>query len=151
MARYATVDEYIGALPERLREVASRTRRILDESFASAGASAIRWAHPTWSVGNEPVCYLKMATPRHLTFGFWKGASIRDRSGRLESSGEVMAHAKLRSVDDVDPALFSDWVRQAMALTGGGVDRHSSRRDRPGHALRPSRDAAPDERPATIG
>jgi hypothetical protein len=52
--------------------------------------SAIKWAHPTWSLSKEPVCYLKGAS-KHVTFGFWKGASIDDPSGRLETSGEVMA------------------------------------------------------------
>ena len=127
MAKHATVDEYISALLDALREVAVRTRQVVDAQFPE-GAAAIRWAHPTWSLGKEPVCYLKMATPKHLTFGFWKGASIEDRSGRLETSGEVMAHAKLRTVDDVDPALFRDWIRQAVSLTGGGVDRRQHAR-----------------------
>jgi len=28
-----------------------------------------------------------------------------------------MAHAKLRTRDDVDPALFTDWLGQARRLT----------------------------------
>jgi len=34
--------------------------------------------------------------------------SIDDPSSRLETSGEVMAHAKLRTPGDVDPKLFAD-------------------------------------------
>jgi hypothetical protein len=37
-----------------------------------------------------------------VTVGFWKGASIKDPSGRLETGGEVMAHTKLRALADVD-------------------------------------------------
>ena len=70
---------------------------------------------PTWSPGKQPVCYLKAAS-RHVTFGFWHGASIDDPSGRLETSGQVMAHAKLRSLDDVDEELFASWLRQAREL-----------------------------------
>ena len=88
---------------------------MIDAAFPGGGPT-IRWSHPTWSVGKTPVCYLKIATPKHLTFGFWKGALLRDPSGRLETSGEVMAHVKLRSLDDVDAKLFSGWVRQARAL-----------------------------------
>jgi hypothetical protein len=113
--KYTSVDAYIGALPNALREAAICTRNVLDASFRP-GAAGIRWAHPTWSIGKEPVCYLKMASPKHLTFGFWKGASIDDPSGRLETSGQVMAHTKLRGVEDVDSVLFRDWIEQAIAL-----------------------------------
>ena len=114
MAKHATVDEYIAAIPEPLREVAARAREVVDSELDGA-TSAIKWAHPTWSIGKAPVCYLKTAS-KHVTFGFWRGASIDDPSGRLETSGEVMAHAKLREPGDVDRGLFADWLRQAREL-----------------------------------
>lgn len=117
MAKYATIDEYIHALPQPLGDVAEATRRVIDKHLRDA-SSAIKWAHPTWSVGKDPVCYVKAAS-KHVTFGFWKGASIDDPSGRLETSGEVMAHAKLRSTDDVDEKLFAAWLRQARKLSTG--------------------------------
>ena len=117
MAKLATVDEYIAALPEPLGEVAGGARRIIDTRLEGAD-SAIKWAHPTWSLGKQPVCYLKAAS-NHVTFGFWRGASIDDPSGRLETSGEVMAHTKLRSPDDLDEQLFADWLRQARELEVG--------------------------------
>ena len=62
---------------------------------------------------------MKTATPKHLTFGFWRGASIKDQSGRLGTSGLGMAHAKLRGVEEVDAELFADWVQQARKLVVG--------------------------------
>jgi hypothetical protein len=114
VAKHATIDEYIKALPKPLREVAADTRRVIDANLEGA-ESAIKWAHPTWSLGKQPVCYLKAAS-KHVTFGFWMGASIEDPSGRLETSGEVMAHTKLRTRDDVDPTLFASWLKQARSL-----------------------------------
>jgi hypothetical protein len=114
MAKHATVDEYIAAIPAPLREVAAKAREVVDAELEGA-SSAIKWSHPTWSIGKAPVCYLRTAS-KHVTFGFWRGASIEDPSGRLETSGEVMAHAKLREVGDVDRALFADWLRQAREL-----------------------------------
>jgi hypothetical protein len=114
LAKCATIDEYIKALPEPLRDVASDARSVIDANLKGAD-SAIKWAHPTWSLGKQPVCYLKAAS-KHVTFGFWRGASIDDPSGKLETSGEVMAHAKLRTRDDVDPKLFANWLKQAHAL-----------------------------------
>ena len=115
MAKYATIDEYIAALPAELGEVAAAARRVIDARLDGA-ESAIKWAHPTWSLGKRPICYLKGAS-KHVTFGFWQGASIDDQSGRLVTSGEVMAHTKLRTRDDVDEHLFADWLRQARELT----------------------------------
>ena len=114
MPKHATVDDYIAAMPEPLRDAATRARAVIDANLEGA-SSAIKWSHPTWSIGKDPVCYLKTAS-KHVTFGFWRGASIDDPSGRLESSGEVMAHTKLREPDDVDEPLFADWLRQARAL-----------------------------------
>ena len=114
MASHATVDEYIEALPDELLAVAEAARRVIDARLEGA-ESAIKWAHPTWSLGKQPVCYLKGAS-KHVTFGFWRGASIDDPSGRLETSGSMMAHAKLRSLSDVDEELFADWLRQAREL-----------------------------------
>lgn len=116
------MDEYLGALPDHLRPVATRARKVLDAAFPP-GASAIRWAHPTWSIGKDPVCYLKMATPKHLTLGFWKGASIRDPLSRLETTGQVMAHIKLRDVEDVDETALADWAGQAIAMSEGTATR----------------------------
>ena len=82
----------------------------------SNGDVAIKGAHPTWSLGKAPVCYLKAAS-NHVTFGFWRGAAITDASGRLENGGERMAHVKLRQIADIDAPLFADWPRQARALT----------------------------------
>jgi hypothetical protein len=110
----ASVDEYIDALAPDLAAVAARVRAVVDRELRGA-TSSIKWAQPVWSVGKEPVCYLKAAS-RHVTFGFWKGASLDDPSGRLESSGEVMAHVKLRSPADVDERLFGRWLRQAREL-----------------------------------
>jgi hypothetical protein len=121
IAKYASIDDYIAAIPEPLRAVATDARRVIDGNLKGAD-SAIRWAHPTWSFGKTPVCYLKAAS-KHVTFGFWHGASIDDRSGRLETSGKVMAHAKLRTKRDIDRALFTDWLRQARAIEVGRATR----------------------------
>ncbi len=114
MAKHATVEAYLDALPGSLPEVGRSLRRLIDENL-EGGSSAVKWAQPVWSLGKQPVCYLKGAS-RHLTFGFWRGASIKDPSGRLESAGSRMAHVKLFGPGDVDARLFADWLRQAREL-----------------------------------
>jgi hypothetical protein len=52
----------IDALDPPLDEVA---RALIDAGLPDT-TSAIKWAHPTWSLGKHPVCYLKRASA-HLT------------------------------------------------------------------------------------
>jgi hypothetical protein len=115
VAAHATIDEYVAALPPDLAEVARAARVVIDRHLVG-GASAIRWSHPTWTVGRHPICYLR-AAPAHVLFGFWYGQSIRDPSGRLHGTGSIMAHAELRDRRDVDEELFAEWLRQARELT----------------------------------
>ena len=46
MAKHATIDEYIAALPAPLAETAARARAVIDARLDGA-SSAIKWAHPT--------------------------------------------------------------------------------------------------------
>ena len=78
-------------------------------------AAAIRWAYPTWSRSKRPVCSLTAASA-HITFGFWRGAPITDRSGRLETSGHVMAYVELRAKRDGHTDFFAEWLAQARDL-----------------------------------
>jgi hypothetical protein len=117
MPTYATIDDYLDTLAPPLDEVARAARAVIDTALPDA-SSAIKWAHPTWSLGKQPVCYLKRASA-HITFGFWRGASIHDPSGRLRSSGHIMAHTKLRTLADIDADLFAQWLAQARTLDHG--------------------------------
>lgn len=51
----------------------------------------------------------------------------RDRSNRLETSGQVMAHVKLRTVEDVEEIALRDRVEQAIAMSTGSADPHATR------------------------
>jgi hypothetical protein len=73
------------------------------------------WGHPTWTVGGDPVCYVR-ATAGEVLFGFWNGGTLDDPSGRMQAHGSIMGHATLRGPDDVDEDLFAGWLRQAREL-----------------------------------
>ncbi|MQY04898.1 DUF1801 domain-containing protein [Actinomadura macrotermitis] len=114
MAKPSTVQEYIEAVPAPLREVAEKARQIIDAALPDAGA--LWHGHPTWSLGGapgrEPVALLK-AYKDYVTFGLWQGQEVDDPSGRLEAGARRMASVRLRGLDDIDPGLFADWLRQA--------------------------------------
>jgi hypothetical protein len=114
--KYETVEQYVSAQPQPLCDVGHTLLGLLDAGLP--GADATLWhGHPTWKLGDAPVCLLKAYT-RHLTLGFWHGAAFSDPSGRLRPSGaREMASVKLRSVTDIDPERFGDWLRQARGLS----------------------------------
>lgn len=118
MAKFANVDDYIAALPENLREVATAVRPVVNAALPGS-IEAMYHGSPTWSageaVGKNLVCLLK-AYSSYVTFALWKGQLVDDESGRLEASAREMAHVKLRSVEDVDAALFTGWLKQARDL-----------------------------------
>jgi hypothetical protein len=95
-------------------EVVAATCAIVDRHLDGA-APAVMWGHPTWSVGGDPVCYVR-ATADAVLFGFWNGGTLDDPSGRMQAHGSIMGHATLRSPADVDQELFADWLRQAREL-----------------------------------
>lgn len=117
MPTFATVTEYVHALPENQRAIATRLLDLIEDALPGTGA--LWHGHPVWSLGpapgKQPVCLLK-AYPAHLTFGFWRGQEINDPSGRLEPGARGMANVKLRTTDDLDNDLFATWLRQAREL-----------------------------------
>jgi hypothetical protein len=114
MSAPPSIDAYIAGLPSDLADAAIATRDVIDRHLADA-TSAILWGHPTWSVDDDPVCYLR-ATAGELLFGFWNAGSLGDESGRIQAHGSIMGHAVVASRADVDEALFADWLRAARAL-----------------------------------
>jgi hypothetical protein len=117
MAKFATVDEYVASLDGPFRDVAAKMVSLIDAAMPDA-PGAMWQGHPVWSAGEkpgkQPVALIK-AYPKYVTFGLWKGREVDDPDGRIDTSGS-MASVKLASVDDIDEALFTGWLKQARAL-----------------------------------
>ncbi|MFI6316367.1 DUF1801 domain-containing protein [Nonomuraea sp. NPDC050556] len=117
MAKFSSLQDYLNALPETQQQITDELLPIIEAALPGAGA--LYQGHPVWSAGDKPgqspICYVK-AYASYVTFGFWKGQSLSDPSGRLDAGGRGMAGVKLRSPADIDPDLFSDWLHQARAL-----------------------------------
>ena len=52
----------------------------------------------------------------HVTFGFWQGKKLTDRTHVLEGAGGRMRHLKLRKLSDVPTAVLENLVKQATTL-----------------------------------
>jgi hypothetical protein len=110
-----TIEEYLAKQPDVLRAIGEAMVKLIGTVLPGTGAM---WqGHPVWSLGakpgQDPVCLIK-AYSSYVTFGIWKGREIRDGSGRLDTA-KGMPHVKLRTADDIDTELFTDWLRQASA------------------------------------
>ena len=108
-----TVDGYIAQLEDWKAQIVSAVRQIILEAAPEADES-IKWAQPVYDI-NGPFAYIK-AFKNSVNFGFWRGVDIEDPEGLLQGSGEKMRHFKLTSLDDVNPAVFTDYVQQAVKL-----------------------------------
>jgi hypothetical protein len=119
MGKFATIDDYLGSLPEPQRRIAGDLLPLIERVLPGSGA--VWQGHPVWSVGSapgkSPVCYLK-GYPAYVTFGFWRGQEISDPSGRLEPGARSMAGVKLRTSAEIDTDLLSTWLHLARALEG---------------------------------
>lgn len=83
------------------------------ERAAPRATLSIKWAQPVFEQSG-PFAFIKVARA-HVTFGFWRGAELKDPKGLLEG-GDVMKHIKIRSLDGMDEPALSEFVRQAIAL-----------------------------------
>ncbi|MFC4149160.1 DUF1801 domain-containing protein [Micromonospora mangrovi] len=114
----STLIGYLTSLDAPRREVAGKLCDVVDAALPEATA-AMWHGHPTWSLGDRPgkvpLCLVK-AYPAYVTFGLWRGQEVTDTSGRLTPGARRMASVRLRAVDEIDPTLFTDWLRQAYAL-----------------------------------
>ncbi|MFE1287715.1 DUF1801 domain-containing protein [Streptomyces sp. NPDC058751] len=112
------ITAYLDGLDGPLRDIGERVGHVVDSALP-ADSGALWHGHPTWSLGDKPgrtpVCLLKAYTS-YVTFGLWRGQDVADPSGRLVAGARRMASVKLSRADEVDPTLFSAWLRHAVAL-----------------------------------
>ncbi|MEU9506826.1 DUF1801 domain-containing protein [Micromonospora sp. NPDC048170] len=116
-----TVTDYLAGLDTPLREIGEKLLPVIEAALP--GATGAMWhGHPVWGLGDRPgqrpVCLVK-AYGAYVTFGLWRGSEVADPSGRLVPGARQMAAVKLRTLADVDSALFTDWLRQAHDLEVG--------------------------------
>ncbi len=111
MAR--TVDDYMVSLTGTPAEVARELRGMILK-IAPELEESIKWNQPVYSHGG-PVCYFRAGT-KHVTFGFWRGNALRKVNDKLESGGDMMAHLKLRTLDELDRSEVKQLLRAAIEL-----------------------------------
>lgn len=99
--------------PPHLRPVVDELRRLVRQAAPDA-SEIVKWNHIVFQQGGD-VCYLAPARD-HVTFGFFRGASLADPEGLLEGTGKWMRHVKVRSPGDLRKREYRALVEQAANL-----------------------------------
>jgi len=93
---------------------ALRQIRTIIARNAPKATLSIKWGQPVWEL-NGPFAFAKPAK-NHLTFGFWRGAELKDPDGVLEGEGDRMRHVKITSAEDVRALPLEAFVKEAVRL-----------------------------------
>src|SRR5688572_25707525 len=110
MSKFATVDAYVDAQSDPMKEVARALVASIDG--ASLGSRAVWYGHPVWSLGPQPadgpVVYIKAYT-RHVTLGFWNVDAIIDER-RIKVGGNNMGSVKVAEAAAVQALPVATWI-----------------------------------------
>jgi len=131
--RDARIEAWWLAHQGELGEMAQRWFRVM----RGCGGDVLEVLHdgqPTCCVGDAAFCYVD-AFKAHVNVGFFRGAQLSDPAGRLEGTGKLMRHVKLRPGSAIDAdaleqlikAAYDDMrVRVAMEAINEGNDSGSA-------------------------
>jgi Domain of unknown function (DU1801) len=102
-------EEMVGASPASIAELSRAARSMIFDVLPQT--VEVVWPQQrTAGYGTGPkkmtehFCWLAPQS-RHLVFGFYYGSELPDPDGLLEGTGTLMRHVKVRSDDDLGPAL----------------------------------------------
>jgi hypothetical protein len=108
-----SLDKLVGRLEDWQKEIINTLRGMV-RSIEREATETVKWAQPVFEL-NGPFAFIRPAS-KHVTFGFWRGAEIRDPYNKLQGDGSKMKHVKLKTTNDAVLPSIIDYVRQAVAL-----------------------------------
>jgi hypothetical protein len=108
------IDDYVSKKDQKVAMVAEGLRMLMKKSVAGVKESVNPWRIPTFEV-EGPMCFF-MAGKKHVTFGFLRGALLKDPAGLLEGTGKSLRHVKLRSVEDLKRPELKKLIGEAVKL-----------------------------------
>ncbi|MFB9185426.1 DUF1801 domain-containing protein [Dactylosporangium sucinum] len=109
------MDEYVAALDAGQAAVVQALRAFM-ALHAPDAREVISRGSPAWK--GRALIAIVSRSKTHVTLAFARGAEFSDPERRLAGIGKTTRHLKLRNPADVDDALLSGYVRQAVHLDG---------------------------------
>lgn len=113
-SRGLSVDAWIAKKMKGEQAVIGRELMSLIKEVAPDATFEIKWGQPVFDASG-PVGYFR-GSAQHVTFGFWRGQSLKDPAGLLEGEGKLMKHLKIRDLATMPKEQLRSWVRQAIEL-----------------------------------
>jgi hypothetical protein len=110
----ADYDLKVGELALALRDiVVGQAPTAIESLFKSYAASMTYSFTGKWTDG---FCMI-VVYPRHVNLGFNRGAELEDPDGRLEGTGKIMRHIKIKGPDDLKKSYLKTFIREAIKNT----------------------------------
>ncbi|HVH50366.1 MAG TPA: DUF1801 domain-containing protein [Candidatus Bathyarchaeia archaeon] len=110
----SAIDAYVERKNPKLKPVTDAARALVRKVVPKSRELLNPWGLPIFE-WNGPLCYL-MVGKSHVTFGFPRGASLRDPTRLLKGTGKNLRHVKLREVAEVHDANLKQLILQAKKL-----------------------------------
>jgi Uncharacterized conserved protein len=112
----ASVQAYIAAMPGWKRDVGRRLDAIIERTVPGV-EKAVKWNTPFYGVRN-PVWFLSFhCMTKYIKVTFFDGSSLHPVPPET-SKYEKVRYFHIHEDDELDEALFADWVKQASQLPG---------------------------------
>ena len=108
------IDEYVEKKEPKVAVVAKGLRALMKKIVKGVTESVNPWKIPTFEV-EGPMSFF-MAGKKHVTFGFLRGALLKDPAGLLEGTGKSLRHVKLRSAADLKRPELKKLIGEAVKL-----------------------------------
>lgn len=103
------VTDYINT-SEKHKETLGALRELVHDTVPDA-TEEFKWSRPVFR-SDKDFAYLKTAK-NYVTLGFFQFSKLHDPNGLLEGTGKDMRHIKIKSVQDIDRELLTEWFKTA--------------------------------------
>ena len=103
------VTEYITNAGNR-QEILQSIRQLIHETVPHV-TEEFKWGRPIFRT-NKDFAYLKSAKA-YVTLGFFSFQKLYDLDNLLEGTGKDMRHIKLKTINDINRSLLTEWFKAA--------------------------------------
>jgi len=110
----AAIDLYVARENPALVHVMDALRALVKKAVPAAREAMNPWGVPIFE-WNGPFCYLRVGK-KHVTFGFPRGASMKDPGKLLEGDGNNLRHVKIKDVAQVRNPYLKQLLLEAKRL-----------------------------------
>jgi len=110
----AAIDLYVARENPALVHVMDALRALVKETVPVAREGMNPWGVPIFE-WNGPLCYLRVGK-KHVTFGFPRGASMKDPGKLLEGEGNNLRHVKISDVATISNPHVKALLLEAKSL-----------------------------------